>query len=983
MYLHHLPHVTQFCDVSSHQVSPPTKHNALCSHRSAWSVILEHEDFLSGSNPGGEATKDVTPSFNYVRPVPPRYVIVVEDTAIMNVQKRWEFLRKAVRKLLVYDVPAGSMVGVVKFDQTARTKLPLEMLPSTLNDRQRLATASMPRNPSNVAQSQKCILCGLEEAAKLLEDNGNSAAGGVILLITSGSPLPLTPYDVKQMGAVVTQRGVRVVPILYPVTSRNPKPSPGVETLAQLSGTQSFAVLDEGIGSDSKVSMMVALMDSLYAALGLFIHDAKQLPLMVHKQEYPGGIISISQGTFNIDETLGGEVKFALTYYDLGHVGNTVNLIDPNGQGVKTLHSLEEDSDVNTIFITLRDAMPGDWMYRVENKADSHQSLYMRVWATPRVPNDTMSSTTTSNAISLTAWTSNSISPINISDIENPVVVYAKVWWGGSPVVGARVEASLQRIGINNTGSRYAPHNFLLYDNGNGDSDITRHDGVYSRYLPPLEAPDARYTLTVSLSDNSAMAQIILPSRQFIEPPRRLYTSTHTHYTGQVGVAGIGAQYTRTHAYNPVWPRCCGSVVPYATTRPTGQLSRTVTVGLIDLIGGERSLSHIPPSRIGNLRAVINAPARQITFYWTAPGDQRDHGTAMRYEVTFSRDAANTGQGRGERATEWSSPNTVGTESSHTVRWGRHDGVYYVAIRAVSRLEVEGPWSNTAEVFMPHPPTTTENIRGSTLGGAVSGSVSELGVTTPQPASLSTRNILAIVGAGCGILVVILIMAVYYLVVVTRRRRQKQEKKTIDVLEPATTTPGACDADSETDSITKPPPPADAAPAGEGEMPGKRAMSPIQSWPASTLLAEHEKRHPHDVTDGEGGELTLHQPDLGVPYMPPTHQVTPHPFFYHTPNGHYIEDNLPMDSGSMISTQPSESLHMYKVDSSATDYSQPPSSSAVASTPVSWEAGRRPGPTKVPPPTPPKPTLSAHLTMGGVAATSHGQERKRRNVTQV
>lgn len=83
------------------------------------------------------------------------------------------------------------------------------------------------------------------------------------------------------------------------------------------------------------------------------------------------------------------------------------------------------------------------------------------------------------------------------------------------------------------------------------DSDITRHDGVYSRYLPPLEAPDARYTLTVSLSDNSGVAQIILPSRQFIEPPRRLYTSSHTHYSGQVGVAGIGAQYTRTHAYNP------------------------------------------------------------------------------------------------------------------------------------------------------------------------------------------------------------------------------------------------------------------------------------------------------------------------------------------------------------------------------------------------------------------------------------------------
>ena len=72
-----------------------------------------------------------------------------------------------MRKLLVYDVPAGSMVGVVKFDQTANTKLPLEMLPSTLNERQRLATNSMPRNPSNVAQSHKCIICGLEEAARV------------------------------------------------------------------------------------------------------------------------------------------------------------------------------------------------------------------------------------------------------------------------------------------------------------------------------------------------------------------------------------------------------------------------------------------------------------------------------------------------------------------------------------------------------------------------------------------------------------------------------------------------------------------------------------------------------------------------------------------------------------------------------------------------------------------------------------------------
>lgn len=352
--------------------------------------------------------------------------------------------------------------------------------------------------------------------------------------------------------------------------------------------------------------------------------------------------------------------------------------------------------------------------------------------------------------------------------------------------------------------------------------------------------------------------------------------------------------------------------------------------------------------------------------------------------MVFSRDAAATGQGSGEMASEWTTPDRVGVASNHTVRWGRHDGVYYVAMRAVSRTGVRGPWSNTAEVFMPHPTTTTEiNTRGSTHGAVAGGTVGELGVTTPQPTPLSTRNILAIVGAACGILVVILIMAVYYLLVVTRRRRQQQEKKAIEVLEPVTTTPAACETDSETDSISKPPPPPEALAVGEAETTGKRAMSPIQSWPASTLLAEHERRHPHDTPDGgEGGEVTLHHPDLGVPYMPTVQPGPPHPFYYHTPNGHYIEDNLPMDSGSMISTQPSESLSVYKVDSSTNENIRPPSSS-VTPTPVSWDGGRRSGPMKVPPPTPPKPTLSAHLTLGGVAATPLGAERKRRNVTQV
>ncbi|ROT68760.1 hypothetical protein C7M84_013083 [Penaeus vannamei] len=384
------------------------------------------------------------------------------------------------------------------------------------------------------------------------------------------------------------------------------------------------------------------------------------------------------------------------------------------------------------------------------------------------------------------------------------------------------------------------------------------------------------------------------------------------------------------------WQRCCGSEVPYTTGRETGHLSRTVTVGLVDIVGGGKNLSHVPPSRISDFRAEINPASQQITFTWTSPGEWRDYGTVR---GGLLRDAAATGRGVGEFAREWPSPKPAGEVSSHVARWGRHDGVYYAAIRGESRMGAKGPWSNTAEFFMPHPPTTTEiNTRGSTQGGPMGGSVSELGVTTPQPGTLSTRDILAIVGAGCGLLVVVLILAVYYLLVVTRRRRHHQEKKAVEVLEP--------------------------------------------SWPASTLLAEHERRHAGEPADGDAAELALHRPDLGVPYMPTMQPAHPHPFYYHTPNGHYIEDSLAMDSGSVVSSQPSDSLLAYKVDSAAPDALRPPASSATP-TPAAWESARRQGPMKVPPPTPPKPTLAAHLTLGGVAATPLGTERKRRNVTQV
>ena len=50
---------------------------------------------------------------------------------------------------------------------------------------------------------------------------------------------------------------------------------------------------------------------------------------------------------------------FTLTFYDLGHVGNTVALVDPRGRTLESPQDVleEEDGDVNIIFLTVRNAL--------------------------------------------------------------------------------------------------------------------------------------------------------------------------------------------------------------------------------------------------------------------------------------------------------------------------------------------------------------------------------------------------------------------------------------------------------------------------------------------------------------------------------------------------------------------------------------------------------------------------------------------------
>ena len=47
--------------------------------------------------------------------------------------------------------------------------------------------SALPRNPSSVPESLKCILCGVQEALRALQDKDLETAGAHIILVTQGA----------------------------------------------------------------------------------------------------------------------------------------------------------------------------------------------------------------------------------------------------------------------------------------------------------------------------------------------------------------------------------------------------------------------------------------------------------------------------------------------------------------------------------------------------------------------------------------------------------------------------------------------------------------------------------------------------------------------------------------------------------------------------------------------------------------------------
>ena len=111
--------------------------------------------------------------------------------------------------------------------------------------------------------------------------------------------------------------------------------------------------------------MMIGLMDALLSAvLGGSSEAQAGSTVLVHNEAYPGGVQTVSRGTFALDDSLGPNARFSIYYYDIGHVGNVIQLKSPSGTVIEDINMQGEDSDVNMIFINLNNAEVGRRSHR-------------------------------------------------------------------------------------------------------------------------------------------------------------------------------------------------------------------------------------------------------------------------------------------------------------------------------------------------------------------------------------------------------------------------------------------------------------------------------------------------------------------------------------------------------------------------------------------------------------------------------------------
>lgn len=737
------PSVSMFCDDGNHDRLAPTKHNLICHRRSVLDVVLKHPDFASKhsqNNFNSNQITDTTPTVTYKKQNLTRYVFVVENNKDMLQRESWTYLRLAIRHWAAYIVPDNAELGLVL--ATANPTKTLKIVPAKNGVTDRYGTtnrdkfySALPYTPSESMQPG-CLHCSLKVAMDMLTERTRShgAASNVIVVIAPGMTIT---DQIKSIAEDLKKNQIRVATINYPDIVR---PST-LRYLAEETNGVDYTIFENKLNVESTLlTTYFELHNVLYNIVQRFYSGSQaDLPMEIHRREITDKTgRPLVSGTFIMDPSMTEPAQFTFFTYNINPpLFRGLKLTSPSNH----IYDSRTDKFIDFKMITLINANlseSGTWTYNVEPYAGNPQPHYLQVMATPISPYV---------PVVRTSFRIHKVNP-------GLFILLAEAKYGDQPILGAKVEVTIAKIGVNDT----TPQKTIVYllDTGSGDPDITKGDGVYTRYFSPEEAGIYTFGAVITNNDNTA--------------------------------------YTWSSSKNNEDRPCCGSSIKSNGAQQISPFQRVLTKETL-LISPEdvkiQSQSLFPVGRIGDLRVEVHPEDMKAKLTWTSPDMGGNRVT--RYEIRYAATVLDILDKFETAAAIWDTGNNgpypmdPGSETTYVVDMAENkellDRPWYFAVKSygTTGADLSGPVSNFVRVYVPSPPPppTVPPPISSNEQSFWPNHVNPIGVDPsggPSIAKSMSIGIELILPVVIGIILLVILLIVYCYFCVVRKKVSSNHK---------------------------------------------------------------------------------------------------------------------------------------------------------------------------------------------------------------
>ncbi|GFS82307.1 calcium-activated chloride channel regulator 2 [Nephila pilipes] len=632
--------------------------------------------------------------------------------------------------------------------------------------------------PEAYGEEEVCIHCGIEQALQTLKPQSGNSQGQIVII----SATDIDESRTKSLQNTLLKNEIKLHVLYFKQRLRG---APFLQKLAEVS-QGFFYYIPDNFKSDSSVSSLTLIYEafrSIYKSFSWMNEDH----VLVEQNTFSKDSCTTCFISFQSDNTMENfQVLLTGPQFLVGPpVIRDKTVLSNGNQNFSAGHSsFSYKIKIPAYVFTIKNPKSNIWSLTFERRPGFDKPLVVII----------RSNSKKDRIIAMKSWISVEETPKGVLPKHPRTKFYTEIKKGHLPVSNATVFASLYHLESKDE------IRLDLTDIGDGDPDITANDGIFSRYFSEV-SQSGYYILTVIAETYSLSLKESLPFSQSF--------------------------------------RCCGSSYPLQLAYGAGPFKRTVTYGSF-FIEQENTHLQFPPRRINNLKVNQVIQMNNRTLYdlkWTAPGNNYDYGIAIDYQlrVFVNRDDATNDFNQKYILIidnfhvhgQMLEPDTVGTYQSVIIELKNlTSGTYYLAICTTNSNGDASDVSNIIEVYYTAPfinpidPTAT-SITETTTSDFEEGK------------GALTDSLRLAIGLSIGFLLLSIIIGIILYLYFARKckNRKAKEEKRQQIISRYGGGPSLDDV-HKTESR-------DALYQSTNSM-NISAISPINSWPANSLLSHYE-----------------------------------------------------------------------------------------------------------------------------------------------